>query len=484
MKGFYQAYATIVIALGVCCVWLASLVQNNEMPADFHTWKWIAFFFILGLVLISMTSRLPGAGRRSATAFFAPVLLMGPAIATVMATIANLFYVAFIVFGEAIRQHKANINAGTASGDQLLLTQVEEGPSLLAHLVDIAQASISIMCAGIVYFALGGKVGNMGIPSDLPAAVAAGTCMFLMEVTLAEIATALKRNHPLLATWRNGLIYSLPVAGALIGLGLLLVLVLLPPFHMDATVLIMLIPCWLLYYSFRVYLDMRHAYERTLRTLAGLVEAKLQSPSQIQRSLSDGGGVSALGAKARQIEKWAGALAEHMGVPQKDLQLIRFAAYLLNVGKIGLPRNLLTRSSFASPRQRKAYQNHVVLANQILAPVEFLRPVGQIILHHQERYDGLGGPLGLRGEAIPLGSRILAVALAFVEAQADILTDQPQGVDYALEQVTTGSGTSFDPKIIIELRKLLVQEDFIEDSKNLRGSSSGVLPVTGLIGKV
>jgi len=118
---------------------------------------------------------------------------------------------------------------------------------------------------------------------------------------------------------------------------------------------------------------------------------------------------------------------------------------------------LLSRNALVSSRQRAAYCRHAEIGAQILEPIEFLRPVAHLIRYHQARYDGLGYPAEVQGSAVPLGSRILAAALAYV----DLLRGEDSGStltpEAALERVQKDCGTRFDPKVIAALAALVRQ---------------------------
>ena len=93
-------------------------------------------------------------------------------------------------------------------------------------------------------------------------------------------------------------------------------------------------------------------------------------------------------------------------------------------------------------------KKHPSLGHQILAPVKFLGPVAQIVLYHQEWYNGQGYPEGLKGEEIPLGSRIVAVIDAWDAMTSDRPYRKALGREKAVSELTKGSGTQFDPKVV------------------------------------
>lgn len=460
MNWLYRTYVATIALLGAAClIFSLALVRQEIISQDVELRQYL-LFFLLGLVLNGAASQLTSPGRRFAMAFFAPILLVGPLTATLMGAAASLLQVIWAQL--RLRLFKQKHSQATARYSALPQRFSPEKP-LLTQALSIAQTAIAIMASAQIYALAGGTTWPINIPGDLLPAVLAAASMIVLEVVLVETARAVRRGNPLLATWRNSLLRILPVEGALAGMSLFMLLLYKQMQELLTTgaktgmnshaleivfiALMIVIPCWLLYYSYKLFLEMRHAYERTLRTLAGLLEARLPRPAQ---------NASAPGERSLHVAQWAGILGEQLGLPMRQIEQIRFAGYLLEVGKIGLPRDLLTKSNFSNPRQRKAYAHHADLGSQILEPVEFLRPIAHLVRHHQERYDGLGYPDGIWGERIPLGSRILAVAQTYVhlvEGEETGFTMEPQ---QALTQIVASRGVRFDPKVTDALAQALL----------------------------
>ena len=485
----HRSYALIITGFSLLALALAGFLVSQEAGSVYLDLRHLLFFFLLGLLLNNMASHLPGAGRRYAMAFFAPMLLMGPAVTVLLASAAGLSQTLLIALRSLgagrLKRPSQPHRARTAPAHSLAAYgEAEVVLPLVRHLFGVAQCAVALMCAGQIYLLLGGKVGRLQMPGNLVPAAIAAACLLLLEAMISETATALERDRPLLATWRNSLIYTLPLEASLAGLGLLLALLyqqpqsLLPadravhPLGVVFIAFVVLIPCWLLYYSYRLYLEMRQAYARTLRTLAGLVEDRLQSRHSQETSRA--------GEKTRQIAEYASAVAEQVGLSPTQVEQVRFAAYLLDVGKMGLPRELLVKQDgFVSPRQRRAYARHVEIAGQILEPVKFLQPVAQLIRHHQERYDGLGYPAGLRGEEIPVGSRILACVQAFVELTQPSEPGVALEADAAVARLYTNQGIRFDPKVLEALALTLRHRNIIRDASRYQVLPAGASPGAG-----
>ena len=151
---------------------------------------------------------------------------------------------------------------------------------------------------------------------------------------------------------------------------------------------------------------------------------------------------------SRKVSSYAVALAEALGLPSEKVTVISTAALLHDIGKIGIPDEVLNKAGKLEMEAIKLIQSHPKLSATIVGHVLSLVSCLPAILHHHERWDGTGYPSGLKGEAIPIEARILAIADAF-----DAMTSQrpyrgPLSYKKVLEELKRGAGTQFDPKLI------------------------------------
>jgi len=137
------------------------------------------------------------------------------------------------------------------------------------------------------------------------------------------------------------------------------------------------------------------------------------------------------------------------------LHQLKLAALLHDIGLLMLPPHLQTGREGRDPESYVAIQNHPRLGANLLEPFSFLRDATIMIAHHHERWDGSGYPYGLRGEFIPLGARILAVADAFEAIQVPHVRDRTLRDRIALRILRVASGTQFDPFIVDLLVELM-----------------------------
>ncbi|HEY9288289.1 MAG TPA: HD domain-containing phosphohydrolase [Candidatus Dormibacteraeota bacterium] len=151
---------------------------------------------------------------------------------------------------------------------------------------------------------------------------------------------------------------------------------------------------------------------------------------------------------SERLAKLAGACAERMGLSRDEVAAVRLGAILHDVGKIGIPDRILRQSMALTEDEMAWMRRHPQIGADIIGPVEGLHHVAPLIRHHHEKWDGTGYPKGMKGDEIPLGSRIIAVADAFEAMVADRIYRPSLGLSKALEEIKSGRGSHFDPRVV------------------------------------
>src|SRR5512137_685923 len=154
------------------------------------------------------------------------------------------------------------------------------------------------------------------------------------------------------------------------------------------------------------------------------------------------------GDHSLRVGRYTLALADRMGVPMSERHDIFRGALLHDIGKIGVPDAILLKPGPLDPSEWAEMRKHPQTGFNILKSIGFLRIPAEIVLSHQERFDGTGYPRGLEREAIPLGARIFAVADALDAMVSDRPYRRSLGFDRALEEIGRQSGTQFDPEVV------------------------------------
>jgi putative nucleotidyltransferase with HDIG domain len=159
------------------------------------------------------------------------------------------------------------------------------------------------------------------------------------------------------------------------------------------------------------------------------------------------------------VSRFAAQIARQLGLSGAEIEEVRLGGILHDIGKIGLPDNILNKPSPLTPEEFEVVKSHAPLGARILKPLraKAIEPIRGMVRHHHERVDGTGYPDGLKGEKIPLGARIIAVAEAF-----DVITSisyrvyqQGRSVEEAVAELRRCSGMQFDPDIVDTFIRLL-----------------------------
>lgn len=157
-----------------------------------------------------------------------------------------------------------------------------------------------------------------------------------------------------------------------------------------------------------------------------------------------------IAAHLERVSHYSCLLARLYGLPEEQVRLLHHAAPLHDIGKIGLPTELLTKPERLTDDEMALVQSHTVIGHRILdgSRFEVLQCAARIALHHHESWDGHGYPHGLAGTAIPLDARIVAVADVY-----DALTSQRAykpawDVDATITELRRLRGVKFDPELL------------------------------------
>ncbi len=150
---------------------------------------------------------------------------------------------------------------------------------------------------------------------------------------------------------------------------------------------------------------------------------------------------------SRRVSLYCLEIARAMGCTPEQLKTIARGAYLHDIGKIGIPDSILLKQGKLTPEEMTIMQTHVRIGFELLSRIPFLATASDIVLAHQERYDGAGYPQGLTGEEIPLGARIFAIADTLDAMTSDRPYRQALPFQTAREEVVRESGRQFDPDV-------------------------------------
>ncbi|MCL5046936.1 MAG: HD-GYP domain-containing protein [Actinobacteria bacterium] len=217
-------------------------------------------------------------------------------------------------------------------------------------------------------------------------------------------------------------------------------------------------------YSYKVYNDSRNMYIETIKTLTSVIET------------SD----AYTGGHSERVANYAAKIAQKMKLPFYEIDAIHYAALLHDIGKIGISDAIINKPSPLSVEERRLMNDHPVTSYNIVRRIQTLdkNGVAKMVYHHHEFYNGGGYPDGIRGAAIPLGARIIAVA----DAWDAMTTDRPYRKAFpkpeALKRLQEANGTQFDPGVLKAAVEILASEIQAEESA---ASTMETIPSEGTV---
>ena len=195
--------------------------------------------------------------------------------------------------------------------------------------------------------------------------------------------------------------------------------------------------------NMRLYQDLERSYYDTLKAFVAAMEAK--DPYTKGHS--------------ENVRRYALKLARHLNLPDDRIRLIDFSSLLHDIGKMGIKEDILSKPTALSDREYEEVKQHPLIGSLMVSAIENLSLTGPIIKAHHEYYDGSGYPVGIRGEQIPIESRIISVADAFEAMTSDRPYRRAFGHREALQRLELASGTQFDREVVSAFIELALREE-------------------------
>jgi len=173
-----------------------------------------------------------------------------------------------------------------------------------------------------------------------------------------------------------------------------------------------------------------------------------------------------------RVADLSATIAHQLGLADEDLEHVRVAGRLHDIGKIGTRESVLNKQGALTPDEFEHVKQHVVIGSQILAPLSHLGDIIPAVRHHHERWDGTGYPDGLRGEEIPIGARIIGAAEVFDALSTSRAYQEKMSPENAVERIADLSGTVLDPQVVEALSAIVAKRHtlvFLDESSGTTG---------------
>jgi putative nucleotidyltransferase with HDIG domain len=290
------------------------------------------------------------------------------------------------------------------------------------------------------------------VPSQFVRIFFAVFAYFTVNTLSVSIVIGLTERVSVWSVWRNSYLWSFPhylVSASLVGAFLFV------RSRVGIEVAVLLLPvAYVLFQTFGMHFnkltqaleraeqDKRHAEEtsnlhlRTIRALALAIEAKDQTT----------------GEHLHRVQVYAIEIAKDLGLPEEQMQPLRAAAILHDVGKLAVPEHIISKPGKLTPQEFAKMKTHTVVGAEIVASVNFPFAVAPLVRSHHEKWDGSGYPDGLKGEEIPIGARILSAVDCLDALASDRSYRKAMPLDKAMAIVVAESGKAFDPVVVEALR--------------------------------
>ncbi len=322
---------------------------------------------------------------------------------------------------------------------------------LFQTLFSMATVGIALEGAALVYEFVRGESREFltGVASPLVPAV---VTYFLLNSLLVAAAVALSTHQRLRTVWRANFLWSAP--GYFVGGAAAAVASVAAQQGNLWWGALVGIPLYLTYHSYRLFIGRIEDEQAQVRRLSEVQLATIEALTmaiEVKDQTSQD--------QIRRFQVYCEGLARSVGMGDDEIQGLKTAALLHDIGNLAVPEDILTKPGPLTEDEFQRVKIHPRVGAEILQSVPFPYPVAPLILAHHEHWDGSGYPSGLRGEMIPVGARILAVVDTFLA----MLSHRPHRPattrENALRTVRAHAGRSLDPKLVERFEEILPSMD-------------------------
>ncbi|MBZ5556420.1 MAG: diguanylate cyclase [Acidobacteriia bacterium] len=336
--------------------------------------------------------------------------------------------------------HETMLVAAGSALSQCSLNTKERNP-LHRTLFSVASLIITVQGAGLAFRLLGATGSAMPLATLARPLMGAATAYFLLNTCLVAGAIALSTRAPIVSTWNNNFLWSAP--SYFVGAGTAALAAWFVDHAGYWVAPFTFAPLYLTYRTYKVYMgriedEQRHVQQTsdlhlaTIEALARAIDAKDQTAQM----------------HIRRVQVYAAGLAKAAGLTDAEIQGVKTAALLHDIGKLAVPEHILSKPGPLTQEEFQKIRIHPQVGAEIIAAVPFPYPVAPLILSHHERWDGRGYPQGLAGENIPVGARILTI----VDYYDAVTTERPyhKALNYesAVGLLKHEAGRALDPRLV------------------------------------
>jgi len=294
---------------------------------------------------------------------------------------------------------------------------------------------VMIGVAGLVYESFGPRWTSLDSPRFLLPLFVSGVVYYAVNSVMICTVISLSDKRNPFTVWQQNFMWNFVHILAFMPIAAIIALVYISSGMW--TIALFIVPLFLARYTFQLYVEMKEAHINTVAALTSALDAN--DPYTHGHSY--------------RVSRYALRLGREMGLPQKDLEILEYAGLLHDIGKIAIRKEVLHKVGKLTDAERHSLSAHPTIGADIVENLKFLKEAAVLVRYHHEQPNGKGYPQGLRGDEVPIGSRILLCADAFDAMTSDRPYRKGLSVDIVVEQFEKFKGEQFD----LEIASLIIK---------------------------
>ena len=318
----------------------------------------------------------------------------------------------------------------------------------------------------------GGNFLELFYPVQILLSLGAALSQYAITTWMVAIGMSLDLEHSAAPIWREHFSWLAPYY---VGIGLIAYALIFGYRHDHVSgLLLMVIPMALLRISQMQYIERTRNVVTELREKNQILKKNSEEIQELNEGL-----LSTLSeivdlrdpyvlGHSKQVSRLAAEIARLLGLNEKQIDLIRKAGQLHDIGKLGIPTELLSKPGKLTPEEYQTIKGHAAIGGELVKNSPSLRPIAPIIRHHHEYYNGMGYPDGLAGNKISIGARIVAVADAIEAMTSDRPYRRVLSLQQAVDELIRCSGSQFDPLVVgvaVSMLKEIESDQVVKQSQ-------------------
>src|SRR6266513_595903 len=310
-------------------------------------------------------------------------------------------------------------------------------------LFSMASMVITVKAAGTVYTWLGGAPPSQALAFAALAKPLLGATLthFVCGTILMATAIGVSTKQSILRVWTGNFVWSAP--GYFVGAVAAAVAAAIVHSGGYWMALLAAAPPYFIYHTYKVYMGRIHDQQQHVQQVSDLHLATIEA-----LALAIDAKDQTAQSHVRRVQVYAAGLARAFGMTENEIQGVKTAALLHDIGKLAVPEHILSKPGPLTHEEFQKIRIHPQVGAEIISGVPFPYPVAPLILSHHERYDGKGYPSGLKGDEIPIGARILSVVDYFDALVSERPYHKAMTVEAALGLLQQEAGKALDPRVV------------------------------------